>query len=260
VGIHFARPLTFAVALTALAACTAAPSPTAAGFVSDASRASESLLPTPHPIPAQSPPRTHRVLPIKLDYQDHNLSCEAAALRMALAYEGIVVDEVTLMRYMSIDLRPARFDARGHLVTWGDPARAYVGNVDGHIESYTGYGVYNAPVAAAAIRAGAHVVASGSGLYGSGIAPGAIYAAVLQGRPVVAWISNTYHDVPLDRYVAYDGATVWYTLTEHAVTIAGVRPGQVLINDPWFGQAWHSKAQFESAYATFNHMAVVIGR
>jgi uncharacterized protein YvpB len=77
---------------------------------------------------------------------------------------------------------------------------------------------------------------------------------------VVAWISNTYHDVHLSRYTAYDGATVWYTLTEHAVTVIGVRPGAVLINDPWFGQAWHPKAQFESAYMTFDHMALVIGR
>ena len=50
------------------------------------------------------------------------------------------------------------------------------------------------------------------------------------------------------------------TLTEHAVTVVGVRPGFVLINDPWFGQAWHSKAQFESAYKTFSHMAVIVGR
>lgn len=204
--------------------------------------------------------RTHVVLAVKLDYQDHNLSCEAAALKMALAYEGIVVDENTLMRSMSIDLRPASFDARGRLAAWGDPAKAYIGNVDGHIERYTGYGVYNGPVAAAAIRAGARVIASGSGLYGSGVAPSEIYKAVLAGHPVVAWISNTYHDVPLSRYIAYDGATVWYTLTEHAVTVIGVRPGAVLINDPWFGQAWHTKAQFESAYRTFNHMAVIVGR
>ncbi|MEA2654943.1 MAG: hypothetical protein QOI23_308 [Chloroflexota bacterium] len=200
------------------------------------------------------------MLRVKLDYQDHNLSCEAAALKMALAYEGISLDEITLMRYMSIDLRPSRFDTRGRLAVWGDPARAYVGNVDGHIERYTGYGVYNDPVARAAIRAGAGVVASGSGLYGAGIAPRAVYNAVLDGHPVVAWISNTYHDVALSRYVAYDGATVWYTLSEHAVTVIGVRPGAVLINDPWFGQAWHSKAQFESAYKTFNHMAVIVGR
>jgi uncharacterized protein YvpB len=248
----------FALALTALVACSPAPSPIAAGPLAWAAGASESHSYSPPPSPV--PRRTHRLLAVKLDYQDHNLSCEAAALKMALAYEGIAIDELTLMRYMSVDTRPAKFDARGRLVAWGDPAKAYVGNVDGHIERYTGYGVYQAPVARAAIRAGANVLAAGSGLYGSGIASSAIYNAVLDGHPVVAWISNTYHVVPLSLYVAYDGATVWYTITEHAVTVVGVRPGAVLINDPWFGQAWHSKAQFESAYKTFNHMAVIVGR
>jgi uncharacterized protein YvpB len=200
------------------------------------------------------------VLAIRLDYQDHRLSCEAAALKMALAFEGIKVDELTLIRYMSLDSRPATFDSHGRLGAWGDPAKAYVGNPDGHIERYTGYGVYHGPVARAAIRAGAHVVASGSGLYGTAVAPGAIYNAVLDGHPVVAWISNTYHAVSLSRYIAYDGAAVWYTLTEHAVTVIGVKPGAVLINDPWFGQAWHTKAQFESAYKTFDQMAVIVGR
>ena len=90
------------------------------------------------------------MLAVKLHYQAHNLSCEAAALKMALAYEGIAIDELTLMRFMSVDTRPARFDARGRLASWGDPAKSYVGNVDGHIELYTGYGVYQAPVARAA--------------------------------------------------------------------------------------------------------------
>ena len=248
----------FALALTALVACSHAPSPIAAGPLAWAAGASESHSASPLPSPVSR--RTHRVLAVRIDYQDHNLSCEAAALKMALAYEGITIDELTLMSYMSVDTRHAKFDARGRLVSWGDPAKAYVGNVDGHIQRYTGYGVYEAPVARAAIRAGAHVLAAGSGLYGSGIAPSAIYNAVLDGHPVVAWISNTYHDVPLSRYVAYDGATVWYTLTEHAVTVIGVRPGAVLINDPWFGQAWHPKAQFESAYRTFDQMALIVSR
>ena len=38
----------------------------------------------------------------------------------------------------------------------------------------------------------------------------------------------------------------------------GSRPDAVLINDPWFGQRWHSKAQFEAPYATFQQMAVII--
>jgi uncharacterized protein YvpB len=257
VVVHRSPTWAFGLVLIFLVACSPAPGPAAFSRLSEAAGASEASVHSTQP-PVPRP--THRVLAVKQHYQDHNLSCEAAALKMALSYEGITIDEVTLMSYMSVDLRPARFDARGRLVSWGDPARAYVGNVDGHIERYTGYGVYQAPVARAAIRAGAHVVASGSGLYGSGISPITIYNAVLDGHPVVAWISNTYHEVALSRYVAYDGVTVWYTLTEHAVTVVGVRRGEVLINDPWFGQAWHSKAQFESAYQTFNHMAVIVGR
>jgi predicted double-glycine peptidase len=42
------------------------------------------------------------------------------------------------------------------------------------------------------------------------------------------------------------------------VTLVGVRPDAVLITDPWFGQVWHPKAQFESAYSTFNQMAVIL--
>ncbi len=211
------------------------------------------LLAAWSPLPAQ------RVLDVPWHHQEHNLSCEAAALRMALSRYGISVDEMTLIGYMSDDRRPAQLDAGDNLVTWGDPQEGFVGNPDGRIQLFQGYGVYFAPMARAAIAAGAHVSVQGGGLYGSPVAPDAVYRSLRLGRPVVAWISNTYHQVPLRHYTAYDGADVGYTLTEHAVTLIGIRPGAVLINDPWFGQAWHSKAQFESAYATFDDMAVVVG-
>lgn len=204
-------------------------------------------------------PATSRELDIPWHHQEHNLSCEAAALKMALSYYGISVDEMTLMGFMTFDLRPARFDSAGKLVSWGDPSLAYVGDPDGHIERYTGYGAYNDPVARAAAAAGATVLASGSGLYGSPVPATTVYRGVLAGHPAIAWISNKYRQVPLDSYVTDDGATVQYTLTEHAVTIIGVRPDAVLIDDPWFGRAWHAKAQFESAYRTFAGMAVIIG-
>ena len=201
---------------------------------------------------------TARVLEIPWHHQEHNLSCEAAALKMALSYYGISVDEMTLIGLMTNDRRPARFDPSGRLVTWGDAAASYVGDPDGRIERYQGYGVYFQPVAQAAWTAGANVLESGSGLYGPGIAAGELYRQVLAGHPAVVWISNTYHQVELRSYTAYDGAPVRYTLTEHAVTVIGVRPDAVLIDDPWFGRAWHPKAQFESAYATFAQMAVIL--
>ena len=260
VVIHRPKAIVLALVLMGVASCSPAPGASAGGLVGPDAGLASLAAAVPSPSPSPTPRPTQRVLAIKLDYQDHRLSCEAAALKMALTFEGIAVDELTLIKYMSNDPRPAKFDALGRLVAWGDPAQAYVGNPDGHIERYTGYGVYDAPVARAAIRAGAHFVTSGSGLYGTGISPSAIYNAVLDGHPVVTWISNTYQDVRLYRYTAYDGATVWYTLTEHAVTVVGVRPDAVLINDPWFGQAWHPKTQFESAYRTFENMAVIVGR
>jgi uncharacterized protein YvpB len=214
--------------------------------------------PSPEPSQEPSPRPTQRVLDVKLHLQEHSLTCEAAALKMALSYEGITVDEMTLVAYMTNDRRPAQFDAQGHLIAWGDPAQGFVGNPDGSIQRLTGYGVYFGPVANAALVAGATVLAAGGGLYGSAVAPSDVYNAVLDGHPVVAWISNTYRTVPLSRYTAYDGANVAYTLTEHAVTVIGVRPDAVLINDPWYGQHWHPKAQFEAAYRTFDNMAVII--
>ena len=202
---------------------------------------------------------TARVLEIPWHHQEHNLSCEAAALKMALSYYGISVDELTLIGLMTNDRRPARFDPSGRLVTWGDAAASYVGDPDGRIERYQGYGVYHQPVARAAWLAGVTIFESGSGLYGSPVPATDLYRQILAGHPSVAWISNTYHQVALRGYTAYDGATVRYTLTEHAVAIVGVRSDAVLIDDPWFGRSWHPKAQFESAYATFAGMAVVIG-
>lgn len=196
-----------------------------------------------------------------MDYQDHPLSCEAAALKMALSKEGIRSTESDLLALMGRDSRAAVVDANGRLIRWGNPNTAYVGDPDGELTDYTGYGAYAAPVARAAKGAGGKVLAWGSNLppdQGKGISPAAVYAALLSGHPVIAWISATYHDVQLATYTAFDGSTVWYTLMAHTVTLIGVRPDAVLINDPWFGQAWHSKQEFESAFHTFEEMAVIL--
>src|SRR6202171_5745753 len=248
-----------AACLLALTLTLAACGPAAARAAVPPSPSPEVAAPLPAFEPSPSPRPTERVLDIKIHYQEHNLTCEAAALKMALAYEGITVDEMTLVGYMTNDRRPAQFDTRGRLIAWGNPAQGFVGDPDGHIERLTGYGVSFGPVATAATKAGAEAIKAGGGLYGSAIAPSEVYDAVLDGNPVVAWISNTYRTVNLSRYTAFDGATVSYTLTEHAVTVIGVRPDAVLINDPWFGQHWHSKAQFEAAYRTFDNMAVIVG-
>src|SRR3989441_10697829 len=167
-------------------------------------------------VASAQPQPTERVLNVGWAHQAHNLSCEAAALKMALSYYGIDTDELRLISFMSRDRRPARFDTSGHLMRWGDPAAGFVGNPDGRIQRYTGYGVYYQPVALAAMLAGANVVEAGSGLYGSPVPPAHIYPAVLHGPPVVGRGSNTHPQAHLAGDVAADRATVPVTPTRPA--------------------------------------------
>ena len=195
-----------------------------------------------------------RMLAVPQYHQEHGLTCEASALKMALGAFGINVAESSLMAQIGIDYRLPYWDASGAM-HWGDPYAAFVGNPDGSELGLTGYGVYYPRIAAVAQANGAVLSQAGEG-----IAPSTIYQAVLTGHPVVAWVSFdwTFHSV--SHYVAFDGRTVQFgSPYEHAVVVRGVTNGWLLINNPWFGTQWISKSVFESSYATFNNMAVVFG-
>jgi uncharacterized protein YvpB len=194
-----------------------------------------------------------RILAVPQYHQEHGLSCEAAALRMALASLGIQRSEDTLLSQIGADRRTPYTNSSGF--HWGDPYASFVGNVDGSERGLTGYGVYYPPIAAVAQADGASVSQSGEG-----IAPSTIYQAVLAGHPVIAWISFDWIYHRVSHYVAFDGRTVQFgSPYEHAAVVRGVSNGSVLINNPWFGVQWISKSTFESSYATFNDMAVIMG-
>jgi uncharacterized protein YvpB len=194
-----------------------------------------------------------RILDVPQYHQAHGLSCEAAALRMTLASLGIPRSEDSLLGQIGADRRPPYTDSSGF--HWGDPYASFVGNVNGSERGLTGYGVYYPPIARVAQANGATVAQAGEG-----IAPSSIYQAVLAGQPVIAWISFDWIYHRVTHYVAFDGRTVQFgSPYEHAAVVRGVTNGFVLINNPWFGTQWISKSTFESSYATFNNMAVIMG-
>jgi len=193
-----------------------------------------------------------RMLNVPYFHQEHALTCEAAALRMALGKEGISVGEDTLMSAIGIDYSAGYRDSSGAL-HWSDPYALFVGSPDGSESALTGYGVYYPPVARVAAQYGGTVL-----LAGEGIGPATVYQQILAGHPVLAWVSydRTYHAVYW--YQAFDGRSVMFYPTEHAVTVVGVDAGNVLVNDPILGTGWWPKSVFESAYATFDDMALVL--
>jgi uncharacterized protein YvpB len=204
------------------------------------------------PTPESFPVPTSRVLNVPWYHQVYELSCEEAALRMALAYEGIATTDDAVYAIVGDDPRGPTFD--GGAMHWGDPYTAFVGNINGSEVALTGYGTYYPTITKAATTLGGTVLRSGEG-----IGPADVYQAVLEGHPVETWV--TYQWVLPGRrdYVAFDGRTIPYAgPVEHAVVVAGVDPGRVLINDPWYGPGWISKPTFEAAYGVYNQMAVIL--
>jgi uncharacterized protein YvpB len=203
----------------------------------------------------QPPPGAHQ-LNVPFLAQIYTLDCEAASLQMTLAYAGINVTQDQILNAIGIDWTVPRWE-QGNL-RWGDPYTSFVGNYKGredeHAGAKAGYGTYYPTIVKAAGAFGGTVVQSGEG-----IAPATIYEAALNGHPSVVWVALNWSPHPLRYYAANDGRTVMYGAPfEHAVTVAGVADGYVLINNPLTGQEWIDKHTFEASYAMYNDMAVVM--
>ncbi len=246
------------LALVASACGKAAVAPagrTAALFASrpEVPPADAPLTSSPSTSTSDARPPTSRTLDVPVYYQAFALSCEAASLRMVLAYRGIDTTDAAILDAIGADTSPPVWEA-GRL-RWGDPYSSFVGWVDGSEIGMTGYGTYHPPIASAATSLGGHVLAGGEG-----ISPDALYALVLDGMPAVAWVTYQWVTANRDDYTAFDGAQIPYAgPVEHAVAVVGVSADSVVVNDPDFGRYAVDKATFEAAYATYNRMAVILG-
>jgi uncharacterized protein YvpB len=205
------------------------------------------------------PPPGSVIINVPYFAQIYSLSCEEAALQMALAYEGINQSQDAILNAVGVDRTPPEVDSNGNVVHWGDPYTNFVGDPNGYREgaqygSRSGYGTYYPTIARAATGFGGHVL-----LASEGIKPATLYDNLNNHHPAVVWVAWEYSPHPISHYQAFDGRVVMYGAPwEHAVTLIGMSSGSVLINNPHGGQEWVTKATFEHAYEMFNQMAVVL--
>jgi len=219
----------------------------------DLKQAATNAATTPQAPPAMTPSvLSARILDVPWFRQTYELSCEEASLRMALAHEGISTTDGAILDVIGVDARPATFDTGA--MRWGDPYVTFVGDPNGSEVALTGYGTYYPTIARAAATLGGQVLRAGEG-----IPPVDVYDAILQGHPVVAWVTYGWGTAVRVDYVAFDGRPVPYAgPVEHAVTVVGVNDASVLVNNPMSGPEWVSKGTFEASYATYRQMAVVV--
>ena len=182
---------------------------------------------------------------IKQTLQD---DCEATALSMVLGFAGRPAGQLTLQHQVAAakPLDP-QVGPRGEEV-WGDPSLGFVGRADGGGPA-GGFGVYQGPIRALAARHGLAMKDL------TGDAPGRIYAALLAGRPVLAWVALSAG--PYATWTSPAGRPIEVNYGEHAVVLTGVKGDVVQVNDPLSGLrlSW-TKAQFEQMWAGLGHRAL----
>lgn len=186
------------------------------------------------------------VAPVVRQFQRN--ACEAAALHILLATTGARVSQQELQAAFprSGPLDPV---GTGPQRTWGDPDRGYVGRPEGG-GTAGGFGIYPGPVAATARRYGRRLEDL------TRTAPARIYARLLAGRAVIAWIGLS--DGPYDAWRSPQGSPIQVNFGEHTIVLTGIqRNGDLRVVNPLNGtlERW-SRTRFEAAWELLGRRAL----
>ena len=138
---------------------------------------------------------------------------------------------------------------------WGDPYKAFVGDVNGYEPDFTGYGVYYPPIVVAAERYGA----TADGHLGWTITE--IESELRLGDSVVVWLTSDFKAHAPRYWTAWDGARIPWAIGEHAVPVIGFDPVRNTITfvDVLYGVERTMTTQaFAAALTTFGGMGVAV--
>ncbi len=201
-----------------------------------------------------APPRNMtKKINVPFHQQEHALSCEVASLRSALLAVGVDVPEAILLSALPRDTTSREISASGE-ITWGDPEKGFVGDIDGEAPS-TGYGVHALPIAEVAqlFYADALMIRADD-------AP-AIIAAVDAQHPVIVWTAIGDDPQPLTWKTPH-GVTVDGARTEHTAVINGYRTDvsgrivEMFLVDPLTGYRSEPWEEYARRTALLGHQAV----
>ena len=190
------------------------------------------------------------ILGVSFHRQIYNLSCEAAALVIALGEKGVSVSEDALLVRLGHD-GPLEKTADNK---WGNPNRGFVGSVGGN-GTTTGYGVHWGPVAIAASAYRSSQAFTGGNLQ-------TLTAAVDGGNPIIIWgtIGNPYSMSWIDFTT---GETVSAVKGEHTRVVKGYKglasnPLGFYIVDPIYGNLYWDSSTLLGNWGWFGYSGVII--
>jgi len=176
-------------------------------------------------------------------------NCEATALSIVLATSGVRVSQRTLQSQLTRS-GPADPQGSGSARVWGDPDLGFVGRPDGGGVA-GGFGVYPKPIAALALRHRRKLRNL------TGHASSALYAHLLHGHAVMAWVALS--SGPFSSWRSPQGRRIRVSFAEHTVALVGLSGQTLRVVNPLSGQLerW-SRHRFESMWAGLGHRALAL--
>lgn len=197
-----------------------------------------------------SPTAETILTPIEFKPQEHPLTCEIAALRMALNYVGVDVTETELINNIPFSATTSRSAEN----IWGDPEKGFVGNPDGSVFLGTGYGVYSQPIKNLALKYSNATIIKNATL-------SEVLQYASQDRAVIVWglLSNRY----VTYWASYDDTLVTAYAGEHARVLMGYsgdisNPEEIILMDPLYGKIAVPTDEFLSEWKVFDNMSVIV--
>lgn len=189
------------------------------------------------------------ILKVPFHKQERALSCEAAALTMALRYKNVDISESDILRLLPVATPLARGDDN----VWGDPQDGFVGDVDGSMPK-TGYGVYEKPVTSVARQFRGATALENAKLQD-------LIDALRAGNPAVVW--GTVGSGKDISWKTTDGKYIKAIMGEHARVLIGyngarANPASLILLDPIYGKITWSTKKFLRDWALLDNKAVVI--
>lgn len=190
-----------------------------------------------------------RTLNIAYDRQDRSLSCEVAALKMALSYKQVFVSEDELMSHVGYDTDTRRGS------NWGNPNKGFVGQIDGRQNS-SGYGVHWFPIRRAARKylpqSQAH----------SWMTVQDLTREIDRGNPIVIW-GTSHTRARFDPWRTTSGLTIKAWVGEHTRVLSGYRgsagnPTHFILMDPSRGRIVWTTKQLQDNWIRFINSGVVV--
>ncbi|SFL53383.1 Uncharacterized protein YvpB [Paenibacillus sp. 1_12] len=179
--------------------------------------------------------------------------CEVTSLSMLLTAAGSPVGKLELASRLDKDSSPLLRED-DHIVSWGDPDKGFVGDVEG-VE--IGYGVYHAPIAKLL-----NEILPGQAVDLTGQAFERIVDVLNDHKPIIVWTNE--HFSTETEWVTWDSDSgpIRATWNEHVVLLVGIDTDYVYLNDPSDGTAAKvvNKDDFIESWLEMGSQAVTYSR